>query len=273
MIENNVLQKKIFEKSKINDLKENSFIKNELNQMMNFSKNNENCNKFEENNNYEKLKQRFLFENFSKKGYQISDEDIKIFDQNFPKMIENLQQNSSENNCINEKKKNNGLISKKQKEENYFEKKTINEEIPVNLLENFSSQINNSKKRHYNEKKNEIWEETLNYLKEKNYENAYKRVLISNDEIYLIKLMILTGSCIKNLTKSTAKVLLIRISKIMNKKLLFNIFHNFMGKFVEKNPVFLSENLTISDLTALKLVLNGNNDEKSEKLLQKINLL
>ena len=114
-----------------------------------------------------------------------------------------------------------------------------------------------------------IWLKTLDHLENNELEEAYSTVLESGDDIYLIRLMMKTGSCLKKLRRKTAVLLLKRLALIGKSNFLQKMCLNFLDDFKNKDA---TEALKIEDqkkiLEALKNIQrkNGTLQQQSTQL-------
>ena len=69
-------------------------------------------------------------------------------------------------------------------------------------------------------------------MNEGNFEEAYKRVLNTGDDIYLLRLMHKTGVCLKQLNNETSKVVLHRLGMILNSNFLENLGMNWINEAI-----------------------------------------
>lgn len=136
----------------------------------------------------------------------------------------------------------------------------INEE---NLKENL---------QHVDEKEEEIsqmWFETLKLLENNEIDKAYDLVLSSGDDIYLLRLMMKTGSCIKKLRRKTAVALLKRLTQIGKSNFLQKICFNFLDDFKNKkarDALNIEEQHKILDILGKMEKKKGPMLEKTQKL-------
>jgi hypothetical protein len=84
---------------------------------------------------------------------------------------------------------------------------------------NLSSPVSNSSKKNL-DALSQAWVEVLQWVNEGNLEEAYKKVLGTGDDIYLLRLMHKTGVCLKSISQDTSKVILHRLSMILNSNFL-----------------------------------------------------
>ena len=83
----------------------------------------------------------------------------------------------------------------------------------------------------------DMWNKTLEYVDKNELDEAYTNVLNSGDDIYLIRLMMKTGSCLKKLRRKTAVGLLKRLSMIGKSNFLQKMCLNFLDEFKNKNAI------------------------------------
>lgn len=80
----------------------------------------------------------------------------------------------------------------------------------------------------------QAWVEVLQWINENNVEEAYKRVLLTGDDIYLLRLMHKTGVCVKHLSVETCKKVMQRLGMIMNSCFLETLGMTWVGEAVEE---------------------------------------
>lgn len=102
----------------------------------------------------------------------------------------------------------------------------------------------------------EIWNNALIDLNNNDLDTAYKRIIDSNDDIYLMRLMMKTGSCLKKLRRNTAINLIKKISLITQ--------NNFVNKIWIKFFQEIFKEKTINDLSI-------ENQNKIMEILYKLN--
>ena len=98
---------------------------------------------------------------------------------------------------------NNNLKEENQLNLNMFPKEKINKNINDLMI---SQQIES--------KINEKWKEALKFLGKNNTSDAYKLIISSGDDIYLLRLVCITGPVLYSLDEELAKKVLIRINMI-----------------------------------------------------------
>ena len=62
---------------------------------------------------------------------------------------------------------------------------------------------------------NSAWLKSIELLRKKDFEGAYRNILQEGDDVYLLRLVAQTGPVIKFLSDQTASMVLLRINKIM----------------------------------------------------------
>ena len=72
-----------------------------------------------------------------------------------------------------------------------------------------------------------MWVKVLSFLEELDYESAYKSILDYGDDIYLIRLIMITGKCMNKLWQKTAKRLVIKYLQIVKSNFLKRMFLEF----------------------------------------------
>lgn len=122
------------------------------------------------------------------------------------------------------------------------------------------------------EKEEEIsrmWDETLSFIENKELDEAYTHVLNAGDDIYLIRLMMKTGSCLKKLRRKTAVLLLKRLAMIGKSNFLQKICLNFLDDFKDKNAIEglkIEEQKKILDTLEIMQKNKGPLQSKSKQL-------
>jgi hypothetical protein len=79
----------------------------------------------------------------------------------------------------------------------------------------------------------EAWEFALVYMAKKDYEGAYRIILECGDDMYLVRLMAITGSCVRKLSQQTANTLLARIVQILNTNFVQSLAIRFIQDGIE----------------------------------------
>lgn len=81
------------------------------------------------------------------------------------------------------------------------------------------------------------WSKVLQFVQKNNLERAYKSVLDMNDDLYLLRLMVKTGNCMKYLSFDLQKLLSSRVNAFDNLDFLKRAVDDFKEFQVElKNP-------------------------------------
>jgi len=104
-----------------------------------------------------------------------------------------------------------------------------------------------------------MWNKTIDSLENNELDEAYTQVLASGDDIYLIRLMMKTGSCLKKLKRKTAVSLLKRLAMIGKSNFLQKICLNFLDDFKDKNA---TEELKIEEQKKILEVLENMQRKK-----------
>jgi len=90
----------------------------------------------------------------------------------------------------------------------------------------------------------EVWKEASESLANGNYEAAYSKILNTGDDIYLLRLLKLTGPCLKKLNRFTAMKLLKRIIALQKS----NFFDKMaLGFFESAHRTQVTHNMKIED--------------------------
>ena len=106
---------------------------------------------------------------------------------------------------------------------NNFTQTQNNVEIQAMMSQtNLNSPTSINSKRNY-DVLSQAWVEVLQWANEGKLEEAYKKVLGTGDDIYLLRLMHKTGVCFKQLSQETCKIVLQRLGMILNSNFLENL--------------------------------------------------
>ena len=187
-------------------------------------------------------------------------EDIKINNLNNNKKFINKYNNIDLNNNNNRIKNENGLngisllkesltkiISESAlNSHNYINNKIKSKldimEKRINNLENKISKLNNNNKKSnitLESQINNIWLECLDLINQNKMNEAYDLILSTKDDIYLLRLMCLTGPILNSLNENLAKNVLVRINMINRGKQINDILIKFVEESINnKNNIF-----------------------------------
>jgi len=98
----------------------------------------------------------------------------------------------------------------------------------------------------------EIWKEASNDVSRGDYEAAYSKVLDAGDDIYLLRLLKITGSCMKKLNRGTALKLMKRIIVLQKSnffdKMALGFFESAQKTRVVHNMKIEEQNLMLKEL-------------------------
>ena len=206
-----------------NNYKEKNIIKNTFNENNNFD-DNYNINNINDNSNLMSLLKSSLSKiiNNSLSNNQTYFNNINYKLNTMDERINDLQNKISKIN--NNKKNNNNLQEENQFNINMFAKEKINQDMN-NLM--ISQQIES--------KINEKWKETLKLLGKNNISDAYKLIISSGDDIYLLRLVCITGPVLYSLDEDLAKKVLIRINMINRGKHIQDILIQLVEESLKIN--------------------------------------
>ena len=187
-------------------------------------------------------------------------EDIKINNPNNEKKFIINKYNDIDLNKINKIKNENGLneisllkesLTKIISESLIDSHNYINNKIKlkldimdkrINNLENKILKINKNKKNSnisLESQINKIWLECLELINKNKINEAYNLIISTKDDIYLLRLMCLTGPVLNKLNENLAKNLLIRINMINRGKQISDILIQFVEESINnKNNIF-----------------------------------
>ena len=187
-------------------------------------------------------------------------EDIKINNPNNEKKFIINKYNDIDLNKINKIKNENGLneisllkesLTKIISESlidshNYINNKIKSKldimEKRINNLENKILKINKNKKNSnisLESQINKIWLECLELINKNKINEAYNLIISTKDDIYLLRLMCLTGPVLNKLNENLAKNVLIRINMINRGKQISDILIQFVEESINnKNNIF-----------------------------------
>ena len=112
----------------------------------------------------------------------------------------------------------------------------------INNLENKILKINKNKKSSnisLESQINKIWLECLELINKNKINEAYNLIISTKDDIYLLRLMCLTGPVLNKLNENLAKNVLIRINMINRGKQISDILIQFVEESINnKNNIF-----------------------------------
>lgn len=112
----------------------------------------------------------------------------------------------------------------------------------INNLENKILKINENKKNSnisLESQINKIWLECLELINKNKINEAYNLIISTKDDIYLLRLMCLTGPVLNKLNENLAKNVLIRINMINRGKQISDILIQFVEESINnKNNIF-----------------------------------
>ena len=176
---------------------------------------------------------------------------INRYNNNYKNMDLNMIDNTNKN--INKENGLNGIsylkdsLSKIISEslshtENYINKNIKSKldlmDTRINKLQNKISKLNNnqkgSKKIYLESKINSIWLESLELISQNKITEAYDLILSSKDDIYLLRLVYLTGPVLHLLNENLAKKVLIRINMINRGRQISDILINLVEESIDK---------------------------------------
>ena len=112
----------------------------------------------------------------------------------------------------------------------------------INNLENKISKLNNNNKKSniiLESKINNIWLECLELINQNKINEAYNLILSTKDDIYLLRLICLTGPVLNSLNENLSKNVLVRINMINRGKQISEILIKFVEESINnKNNIF-----------------------------------
>ena len=120
----------------------------------------------------------------------------------------------------------------------------------------------------------QAWIEVLQWVSEGNMEEAYRRVLGTGDDIYLLRLMHKTGVCFKHMSADTSKAVLQRLGMILNSNFLENLGMNWISQAIRER-VFQrmqdDDKESIFEAMQRYSALPGEEGELAGEILKEIN--
>lgn len=120
----------------------------------------------------------------------------------------------------------------------------------------------------------QAWVEVLQWVSEGNLDEAYRRVLSTGDDIYLLRLMHKTGVCFKQLSPEIFKAVLHRLGMILSSNFLENLGMNWVRQGV-KEKVFQrlgeDDQESICETMQRYTELPGDEGRLAAEILQEIN--
>lgn len=118
-------------------------------------------------------------------------------------------------------------------------------------------------------KPSKSWLKCLNYLSHNQVDEAYREILNSSDDLYLLRLMIKTGpGCYSKLKPLTSSILFKRIVKISKANFLDDIVMDYFLECCESGMVsYLDREVKESMVMVLETMTNSGNHNKVVNIL------
>ena len=140
------------------------------------------------------------------------------------------------------------------------------------LNKNAKSLSSNKRENQSSEK----WKKTLEYVEKNNLNEAYKNILSSGDDIYLLRLVFLTGPAINVLKEDIAIKVLMRINMINRGQQIQNILINLISQSL-KDERNIFNNLTYEQkndiLDSLFQIFGDENIKNNNIICQQAKIL
>ena len=106
-----------------------------------------------------------------------------------------------------------------------------------------NQRINEQKQRSNTDTKtSEVWKRALDLLDKEKYDIAYNEILNEEDDIYLLRLVCLTGPILNSLNESTAQKVLNRINMIHRGNQIQNVLLDLVNQSIKNKKVFWKMN-------------------------------
>ena len=227
------------EKEDINSLdsnknNENNFIIDKYNSYKNYNNNKKNKESvilglnFENNNIKEQKNLKLLLESSLSNAIKESFIDSQNYFNNINYKLNTM------NERINNLEKKISKLNKQKYSTIYKYNNIIQKENELNLLR-LKSKIDLQASQQIESQINEKWKEALKLLSKNKISEAYKLILESGDDIYLLRLVCLTGPVLYLLEEELAKNILVRINKINRGKQIQDILVNLVEESTKIN--------------------------------------
>ena len=137
--------------------------------------------------------------------------------------------------------------------------KIINNKLYKEVLNDIKKEINN--KDNPNSQITKLWKEALSQVEKKNMNEAYSMILDSEDDLYLLRLICITGPILNNLSLENSRKVLMRINMIVRSHQIQYLLVSLIRNSLKYN-VF--ETLNVNDqndlLDSLYEISGLNND-------------
>jgi uncharacterized protein (UPF0297 family) len=156
-----------------------------------------------------------------------------------------------------------------------------NKEILSNLQQEIDKSINKERESIINTPPIlQTWKRVMKDVEEKNYNKAYSAILNSGDDIYLLRLLCLTGvNCVKNLSLDVSKQVLMRTNMISRSHQIQNLLMSLIQDSFD-NSVFYNLNKndqneimeTLYEFSAINSKLGSNAAGLYTKIISSKNL-
>ena len=117
------------------------------------------------------------------------------------------------------------------------------------------------------------WVEVLQCVNSGNLDEAYRKVLMTGDDIYLLRLMHKTGVCVKALAQETARNVLQRLGLILSSNFLENLGMTWISEAIREKVYFRlrqEEKDAIFEVMQRYVNLPGDEGEHAEEILRSI---
>ncbi|KAL4506781.1 hypothetical protein ABPG72_001202 [Tetrahymena utriculariae] len=117
---------------------------------------------------------------------------------------------------------------------------------------------------------NSLWDEILLFYEKNDLNSCYQIVLDEEDDVYLIKLMMLTGPCLKSLEINNSKRLMSRLCMILDSKFLekmyLEIFDHSLQERILDNLTPIEQKKLTNEVYKLSSSSNPQVGEQSAEL-------
>ena len=189
------------------------------------------------------IKNNIKIENFDYKSKEEKDNNNNNNLSIFKLTLSNLLNNSFNQiqNQINDKITNrlnylDNKINKLEQKLYQFTNKNLDKtESDLIVINNRRIEKNILNSTHIENRYSTIWYKSLMFLEKNQINEAYNLVLKSEDDIYLLRLIFITGPVLNKLNENLAKKVLIRINKINKSQQIQNILINLINQSLIEN--------------------------------------
>lgn len=119
----------------------------------------------------------------------------------------------------------------------------------------------------------QAWVEVLQFVNAGRLDEAFRRILVTGDDIYLLRLMHKTGVCLKGLNKDTCKSVLQRLGMILNSNFLENLGMAWIAEAVQEgifSKLSEDEQEGVVDVLQRYARIPGDEGENAQEILREM---